>query len=57
MLDSIKDIQVMAKDNVASQNDPDLSLCMDLVSRLKKLPPQKNAFAKMQLQSLMYVFT
>ena len=54
MLESIKDIQAMAKDSSVSQNDPDISFCMDLASRLKKMPAQKNAFAKMQLQSLMY---
>jgi hypothetical protein len=54
MLDSLKEIQANIVSKATSEQDPDMSFCVDVASRLRKLSPPQNALAKLRIQEVLY---
>ena len=54
LLQSLKEIQETARERRAQKDDMDFNFALEVAGRLKRLPPRQNAFAKLQIQQLLF---
>ena len=54
LLQSLKDIQESSRERQAQKENMDLNFGLEVAGRLRRLPPKQNAFAKLQIQQLLF---
>ena len=54
IIQSLRDIQETAQQRRTQKEDMDANFCLEIAGRLKRLEPRKNAYAKLQIQKLLY---
>ena len=54
LLQSLKDIQESMHQRRVQKEDMHLNFALEVAGRLRRLPPRKNAFVKLQIQQLLF---
>ena len=54
LLQSLKEIQESTRERRAQMDDMDFNFALEVAGRLRRLSPKLNAFAKLQIQQLLF---
>ena len=54
LLQSLKEIQETARGRRTQKEDMDANFALEVAGRLRRLPPKQNAYAKLQIQQLLF---